>query len=518
MLIARTLRGQHSAFCGYKKSPMQTLIFVFPANLRCLKAMVVLRLVNIIFLSKGNWRRRLVHTIVAIALRLFFRRIEADGVAKVPVNEPLIFVLNHPNGLIDPALVFVALPRRVSFLAKSTLFKIPVLKFVLRALDVLPLYRQIDQAETRAANPALKLATNIQLNQRTFAACFELLRQNRCIALFPEGVSHNSTFLLPLKTGAARIALGALAIGGDQLKSLKIMPVGLYYTSKTSFRSEALLNFGEPFLVSPVSLDENGQPPRDAVRYLSETIAEKLREVTLNVENKNAFEVVRRTEQLFSSVYESLNLRTTLADELDLRRRLAEKFESDSDQAASLTNRLTIYENRLRELGVSPEHLSVVKHSSWFVFTHFLLRLAVIFALAPLVVVGAILHLPAYLLCLVAAKLFRQHGPDESGGTIKIVAAIALMPLTWLIVAAVVFFLQNWQFALLSLPISIVCGYASLRCLEEAVELQGWFKAVWVLVRRRRLLIELLRERLALHRQITNFVRAKALSQPQSKQ
>lgn len=479
--------------------------------------MIVLRLVNMIYLPKDNWRRRLVHAVVAVALRLFFRRIEADGVEKVPLGEPLIFVLNHPNGLIDAALVFVALPRRVSFLAKSTLFKIPILRFVLRALDVLPLYRQIDHAETRAANPADKLTTNIQLNQRTFAACFKLLRQNRCIALFPEGISNNSTFLLPIKTGAARIALGALAIGGDHLKSLKIVPVGLYYTSKTSFRSEALLNFGEPFAVAPVSLDENGQPPREDVRDLSERIAEKLREVTLNVENKNALEVVRRTEHLFSSVYASLNLRTTLADELDLQRRLAEKFESDSREAAILTDRLTIYENRLREFGVSPEHLSVVQHSSWFVLTHFLLRIAVIFALSPLVVVGAILHLPAYLLCLLAGKLFRHHGPDESGGTIKIVAAIALMPLTWLLVAAIVFFAADWRWALLSLPISIICGYAALRCLEEAVELQGWFKAIWVLVRRRRLLIELLRERLALHRQINKFVRAEKPAQMQSK-
>lgn len=478
--------------------------------------MIVLRFVNMAFLRKGDWRRRLVHFVVAVALRLFFRRIEADGVEKVPTDEPLIFVLNHPNGLIDPALVFVALPRRVSFLAKSTLFKLPVLKFALRALDVLPLYRQIDQKDTRAANPAEKLATNVALNQRTFAACFEFLRQNRCIALFPEGVSHNSTFLLPMKTGAARIALGALGVGGENVRELKIVPVGLYYTSKTSFRSEALLNFGEPFLVSPAPLDENGQPPREAVRELSERIAENLREVTLNVEDKFAFEVVRRTETLFSSVYEGLNFRRSLADELDLRQKLAEKFESGSDTADELKNRLGAYENRLRKLGVSPEHLSVAKHSSRFVFTHFLLRIAIIAALSPLVIVGAGLHLPAYLLCLLAAKLFRKHGPDESGGTIKIVAAIALMPLTWLVVAAAVFFVWSWQAALASLPVSIVCGYAALRCLEEAVDLQGWFKAVWILFRRRNLLIELLRERLMLHRQINNFVRGKNPAQNSS--
>jgi len=108
----------------------------------------VLRLTEMIFRQRsGTLVRGGVQAIVAIALRLFFRRIEADGVDRVPLDEPLIFVLNHPNGLIDPALVFVALPRRVSFLAKSTLFRLPIVGFFLRTVEALPLYRRVDAGE-----------------------------------------------------------------------------------------------------------------------------------------------------------------------------------------------------------------------------------------------------------------------------------------------------------------------------------------------------------------------------------
>ena len=82
----------------------------------------VLRLIDMISSQKGRWTRRIIHAWISIALRLFFRRIEVSGVERVGQSEPLIFVLNHPNGLIDPALVFCAFPRRVSFLAASTLF------------------------------------------------------------------------------------------------------------------------------------------------------------------------------------------------------------------------------------------------------------------------------------------------------------------------------------------------------------------------------------------------------------
>lgn len=222
----------------------------------------ILRWWNMVFLRKGSLLRQFIHALISIALRLFFRRIETVNVEKVPKTEPIIFVLNHPNGLVDPALVFVSLPRRVSFLAKSTLFTIPVGGTIIRILEALPVYRRIDSGD-------------MSKNLETFRACHELLAQNRCIAIFPEGVSHDDTKLKPIKSGAARIALGAVSVTSQQLAvssqnqlsadglpltanslRLKIMAVGLFYTSKTAFRSEVLLRYGEIFEVEKVELDE----------------------------------------------------------------------------------------------------------------------------------------------------------------------------------------------------------------------------------------------------------------------
>src|SRR4051794_28709585 len=92
-----------------------------------------LRLWQMLHLGKGaSVVRQIIHAVISIALRLFFRRIEAVNVERVLTTGALLFVLNHPNGLVDPALVFVSMPRRVSFLAKSTLFDNPIGAFVLR--------------------------------------------------------------------------------------------------------------------------------------------------------------------------------------------------------------------------------------------------------------------------------------------------------------------------------------------------------------------------------------------------
>ncbi|MDQ1592600.1 MAG: glycerol-3-phosphate O-acyltransferase / dihydroxyacetone phosphate acyltransferase [Pyrinomonadaceae bacterium] len=466
----------------------------------------VLRFRDMGLRQKGGWTRRFVHLVLSIALRLFFRRIEIGGARNIPPDEPLVFVSNHPNGLIDPALIFCALPRRISFLAKSTLFRIPVISFLVNAVESLPLYRRVDTAE------------DLTKNRLTFERCHALLRLNRCIALFPEGVSHNATRLLPVKTGAARIALGALSVepsatGGRALDCLKIVPVGLYYTSKTSFRSEALIRFGAPIEVRPVKLDAQGEPPRESVRELSARIEEALLEVTLNVEDDEELGVVTKAQELFSSLYEGLSLRQTLSTEFDLRRRIAEKMSPAAagvmgEGQDELRRRILKHEEELGALGINAENLSLLTHTRWNVFRHFLLRGALLLLLLPLSIPGALLHLPAFLICVLLSRFYRRHGVDEIAPTVKILAAIALMPLTWLVVAALCYVWWGWRVALPALPASIACGYAAMRSLETLYDMRGWFKGVLLLVNNRRRVLRLFLERRALHQEMVKFVEA----------
>ena len=134
------------------------------------------------------------------------------------------------------------------------------------------------------------------------------------IALFPEGASHDQPKLLELKTGAARIALGVAVE-----EELQIVPAGLYYTWKTRFRSSALLTFGEPITVAPVALDERGEPPLAATKDLTHRIEDALSRLTLGAESREALDLVRRAEGIFS--IETADEPVPLLEQLDLRRR-----------------------------------------------------------------------------------------------------------------------------------------------------------------------------------------------------
>ena len=69
--------------------------------------------------------RRVIVAVVGLALRIYFQRIEVTGVEHVPLDTPVIFVLNHPNALVDPVFLFSLAPRPVSFLAKAPSFACP---------------------------------------------------------------------------------------------------------------------------------------------------------------------------------------------------------------------------------------------------------------------------------------------------------------------------------------------------------------------------------------------------------
>jgi len=467
-----------------------------------LETVRVLRLWEMIRLTKGTFFRRCFHIFICLALRLFFRRIEASGVEKVPKKGAIIFVLNHPNGAVDPGLVFVSLTRRVSFLAKSTLFDMPVVGFLFRTIEALPVYRRVDAGADMAKN------------LRTFQNCEELLARGRCIAVFPEGISHDATKLQPIKTGTARIALGALAIGVNSNElaqnGLKIMSVGLFYTSKTAFRSEALIRYGEVFEVAPVALDENGEPPRDAVLQLTDKIENALRNATLNLENAQELETVIKAEALFSSVYENLLFKKTLTQSFLHLQDLAEKYkllgQNNPEKMRELSAKVEKYESELETSGLTVESLSVLQHPTAYVFRYLILRIVLLLLLSPLTIIGAIIHSPAYLFSNLIGLMFKTHGVDAAGSSYKILAACIFMPLTWLILAGILFYFFGWQIALVSIPIMILCGYIALRSFETLIDMTVWLKSAWFLFRQRALFLRLLVQRKTLQQEISSVV------------
>lgn len=422
-------------------------------------------------------------------MRVYFRRVEVVGAENVPLDAPVIFVLNHPNALVDPVFLLCLAPRRVSFLAKAPLFRMPVLGFFVRAMDSLPVYRRQDEGE------------DVSRNREMFVAARKLLARGGTIAICPEGVSHDEPRLRPIKTGAARLALGA--VGSGEVPDLKIVPAGLYYTSKTKFRSAVLLYFGQPLPVPQLELGADADPARTAVKDLSHEIEAALRAVMLDAEHEEALQTIRRAERIFSSEGKDVS-GESLADELQLQQRFVKAYRVLCDNAPERLRRLEVrmsrFEEELTQVGVDPDDLSPPT-STGAVFAHLMSRIFLFLLLVGPATLGVVVHYPAYRLGgYLSTRLSKND--DDMVSTTKIMSSMLLFPLTWLLVASAGYLIQGWALALAVLAVVPAAGYLAILFFEGLDRFMGGLRALAFFLIRRRFFVRLLAERKAIRSEI----------------
>src|SRR5262245_45048184 len=174
-------------------------------------------------------RRALVSTFRRI-MRLYFRDIERVGETPSSSTRGRVFVSNHNNALIDPILVLTDAPCEISPIAKSTLWNIPGLRWLLDRAGAVPIVRRKDTPDKDTAS-----------NEAMFDKIAEHLSGGGNILIFPEGTSHSQPQLAPLRTGAARMLIAAEAARGTPST---FQAVALEFDARDDFRSRCLVLWG----------------------------------------------------------------------------------------------------------------------------------------------------------------------------------------------------------------------------------------------------------------------------------
>lgn len=418
-----------------------------------------------------------------LVLRVFYRRVEASGLERIPAAGPTILVLNHPNGLMDPLLLLCLSPRPVAFLAKSPLFSMPFVSLFVKAFDSIPVYRPQDAD------------ADVRRNRETFAAARALLKRGGVLALFPEGISHDAPRLMPLKSGAARIALGAAAEG-----PVTIVPAGLTYEARDLFRSEALLRVAEPFTVEPIPLDEKGEPPRTAVKALTDRVRAALEGATLQADDREALALATFAEALLPGGGEAEGLEARLARRQLLLEGAGRLRESGPERLAALAARLRRFSRVLDAAGLVPAGLDAGAARAELAASTFTALLVALF-LAPPALLGLLAHAPAYnLIGPLARRLSR--GDADMVATIKVLGAFVFFPLTWIALGTAAGLAWSLPLGLLvglALPL---CGTLALLLLERWEATSAALRALGLSLFRRRAFARLLAERAAISAEI----------------
>jgi glycerol-3-phosphate O-acyltransferase/dihydroxyacetone phosphate acyltransferase len=328
---------------------------------------------------------RFLRFIVRIALRVFFHKVYIRNRVLIPDHGPMIICANHPATFLDPLVIGAYMKTELYFLGKGEAFKGRFAKWMLPMLNAIPVYRQQD-------DPTL-----MHKNKDSFNRCFEHLEKGGTILIFPEGTSQTERKLRKIKTGTARIALGAEARNDFKL-GVKILNIGLNYTNPHKFNKDLFLNVGQPIDIS-LFREEYGKDPIKAANELTDQIRESLENHIVAIEDQQTDALVSRIEVIYKQrlAHDSGMDASGHADDFLLTRTIVDTVEyfkiQEPERVEALRIKTENYFHDLKRAGLTDHQLNPEGRSARLLYN------------TPLALLFIILGFPLFILGLLSNGL-----------------------------------------------------------------------------------------------------------------
>lgn len=357
---------------------------------------------------------RVIKKLVWWAIATLYHRVEVRQAPGLTESGPQLANASHFGGFTDPLLLVRAMDRVPRFVARDVIWQYPVVKSVMKWVRAIPVHKADDGGPTS--------------NDTMFASTYAALQEHDLVTIFPEGITVDDPSIAHIKTGSARIVLGARAAG---VSGIKLLSAGIHYENKAALRSEVFIDIGwEVDLDTFVETHcQPGEPEdatnRDLVRVLTGVMEANLREAAPDFESW----AVARSLSAASDVA----LRSKEDGGLDVghgdRERLARLLDEAPDaNKEDVIESMETYQADLDAMAFDDEMLMSGLNTA-SAFTGYLIRLLIVgIILVPFAFAGLIVNaIPMMLVWLIG----RLKVADAMMATVKPLGAILVFVLTW---------------------------------------------------------------------------------------
>jgi len=359
-------------------------------------------------------RQRVLKNIANLAVRVVYRSVEVRQRPGETSAGPQLTVSNHFGGFADALIQAYALDRVPRFIARDVIWRIPIAKQVMESVRAIPTHKPEDKG---AAG-----------NDQMFSSTYDALGEGDLIMIFPEGITVDDPSMARIKTGAARIALGARASG---VEGIQIVPSGIHYDDKAALRSKVWVNVG-----TPLDLDaeiERYAPPgtpqdasnREAVRALTADIEERLRRSAPNYLDWQEERTLTEAAAVALRTVPGATAEVEYGDESDLANLLSQR---PPEAKAAITTALDRYTADLDAAGLNDRQMVTSQDSRGSFLGRIAWNIIVGLLLLPFALAGFVVNfLPFLLLWLIG----RIKLDPAVAATVKPGAAIVLFSISW---------------------------------------------------------------------------------------
>ncbi|KAF0382853.1 Glycerol-3-phosphate O-acyltransferase / dihydroxyacetone phosphate acyltransferase [Gigaspora margarita] len=263
-----------------------------------------------------------------------FYAIEVEGLEYIPPDGcPTILCPNHANSLTDPICLLAAIPKdkrdMVRLTAKDTFwYKTDVFSVLIRSLGTVPIKRTKDYNFAKVDN------------SESFEKLIESLEQGDCICMFPEGISRYHSKVAPFKPGVALIASETLTRNKDTADfSINLLTASLVYIRREKFRSNVLVKFNPPIVLTPQhqallktdTPDGKRRTSEQAINELTSVMEETIRSNTLDSPDWQILRIAHTARKLYAG---DLGTRISLAEYVRLTKKFVNALANANEESS----------------------------------------------------------------------------------------------------------------------------------------------------------------------------------------
>lgn len=324
--------------------------------------------------------------LLRIGAEFFFGKHHIKSFERLNTGKPLLVCSNHASAHLDGILIMIFSKRKFHVLVRADVFKKKWVSKLLAKINLIPIYRIRDGFN------------NLEKNSETFDQCYEILKNNGAIIIFPEANCEPERRLRKLNKGAAKIVMMAEERSDFKL-GVEMACVGITQERITSSGGRIFLEASEPFSLKPY-FDSYKHNNNKACNDIINDVETDLRSVLPVVEQKE-------DEYLFEHIVSDKKY----VDDLEAWKNTASLInKADKELKAAVSNAVKDFDFHLKKNGVNynliAELGSVPRIKRW---TKLIIPVVDLLAMFPFFLVGVVFnYLQFYIPKKICNRLFKD--------------------------------------------------------------------------------------------------------------